>query len=265
VAGAVIAAPHVVHAAESATPRSESSAHQVPMHGNAHDWMGGSVSNNAAGDSTVQPNAHNFVAQPTEHSGSHSGSHGAFDLANLRGDDASASQHSSVTDTDRGWKGAAPHHAESAVSNGANKRPSAEHETRAGADSQAHADGQPHDSNGWHGADVALPSEDWSHSLLDAGPYLDLSALSVDGANGHAQPNGLSQHGTINLPTLDSVIDLRHDFFADAPLPQARGQDFAHDGRFGGGEQAFAGPGTVEFMHNLANDLEAAVQNHDAR
>jgi hypothetical protein len=75
------------------------------------------------------------------------------------------------------------------------------------------------------------------------------------------------QSGT-DLPTFDSVIDLRHDLFAETPHHQNAGSmahSQAYEVRVSEHELAFANGGTAEFMHNLANDLEAAVQTHDAR
>jgi VCBS repeat-containing protein len=267
VAGAVMAAPQILHAAEASLPEFGSNTQHATAQGDSQGWIGETVANRIANLIATQHGIEDIVTQPAEH-GSQSGLHGSLDITSLRHGEDSTPERQSTPDTDRDWNGAA-HRVENAGSDGPSKRPSVEHEAPVQTESQGHANAPSPEPNGLHGADVASPSGPWSHAnLFDAGPYLDLSGFSIDGILGHALPKGVAEHATINLPAFDAVIDLRHDLFAEISQVQKiadRNPGELGEARFGGENLAFAGQGIADFVHNLANDLEAAVQNHDAR
>ncbi len=123
--------------------------------------------------------------------------------------------------------------------------------------------------HGWHRPENGLStnSEAPHEITLDAAHYLDFSTLPLHGIDVGALPKILSLNAG-HLPSFDSVIDLRHDLLVDLSKHQnagGDGPDFRHEAHFAGNETPFAGSGSVDFVHNLANDLEAAMQNHDAR
>jgi hypothetical protein len=102
--------------------------------------------------------------------------------------------------------------------------------------------------------------------MLDGARILDFSSLPVGGETAQAFLKGAVHQIEIKLPAFESVIDLRHDLFAELPAHQnaaGKALENALDVRGAVGEWAHAA--VADFVHNMANDFEAAAQNHDAR
>ena len=108
-------------------------------------------------------------------------------------------------------------------------------------------------SGSWHGANA-----------LDVGPLLDFSGIPLEGAKLHVPSGAVWQRGDFDLPGFENIIDLRHDLFADAPARSTAKSDALaqpHGPQMHGGEFGFGGGGAVDFVHNLASDLELGGAN----
>ncbi|MBL8905229.1 MAG: cadherin-like domain-containing protein, partial [Rhizobiales bacterium] len=263
ISGAAITTAQTAHASEPGMAKAEPGSHTHSAH-NGHDWSAGFVPNHIPGPALAHQIDADLSGGANAHAKFHIGPpHDLPEIAGLRDVEPAGSRWSAPAQPERGHESG---DANSVESGGA----------RMGLRAAGHGEAPPAEATG-HG-DQPLPpgpgapggqpaSVEWFHGfMLDAGPVPDLSSLPADGIGTHAFAKGLSPRAAIDLPAFDSVIDLRHDLFPEAAQHQnvaARALEHVQDIRAGAGEWAHAA--AAEFVHNLASDLEAAVQTHDPR